>query len=378
MPIAFADTSFWAARLLRQDRLHRRAREVIEAFHPVPIFTSTLVLTEFLNMISARGEFVRRLATRSVDVLRSDSDCVVIEASNSLFDAALKLYRERQDQSWSLTDCASFVVMQRNGIVDALTHTTAISSRPASAPCCAERKRMRPWVLLVLIALAGCDHTPRVAPERLASVRSVGIISAMPEEATVQIVGITAFGNSRQPVSIADWGINDRLTRELREHLDRRFAVREISYDRSNIIARSEPAFTFSPSPLPALVAELAKANPADIYLVIARAAWEDPIGGSNQTVEGIGVYRRAQLVREARVAAFAFYRLTVFDGRTFERLASAQARMNRSAPFRFIDGAAWPDNQPPTEAQKARWREVVEALIAESMPFTLQYMNLR
>jgi uncharacterized protein len=31
------------------------------------------------------------------------------------------LYERRPDKSWSLTDCISFVVMQRDGISEALT-----------------------------------------------------------------------------------------------------------------------------------------------------------------------------------------------------------------------------------------------------------------
>jgi predicted nucleic acid-binding protein len=36
-------------------------------------------------------------------------------------DAGLDLYRGRPDKAWSLTDCISFVVMERDGIREALT-----------------------------------------------------------------------------------------------------------------------------------------------------------------------------------------------------------------------------------------------------------------
>jgi predicted nucleic acid-binding protein len=35
--------------------------------------------------------------------------------------AGVDLYRRRPDKAWSLTDCISFVVMQREGITEALT-----------------------------------------------------------------------------------------------------------------------------------------------------------------------------------------------------------------------------------------------------------------
>ena len=38
------------------------------------------------------------------------------------FEDALKQYRQARDKSWSLTDCASFNIMQHQGIRLALTH----------------------------------------------------------------------------------------------------------------------------------------------------------------------------------------------------------------------------------------------------------------
>lgn len=38
------------------------------------------------------------------------------------FSMALGLYEQRADKKWSLTDCASFLAMQEEGITDALAH----------------------------------------------------------------------------------------------------------------------------------------------------------------------------------------------------------------------------------------------------------------
>lgn len=35
---------------------------------------------------------------------------------------ALKLYRDMADKNWSLTDCASFLIMEEEGLTAALTH----------------------------------------------------------------------------------------------------------------------------------------------------------------------------------------------------------------------------------------------------------------
>ncbi len=46
---------------------------------------------------------------------------MIVGGSDDLFRRGLKLYVERPDQTWSLTDCISFVVMEEHRIRDALT-----------------------------------------------------------------------------------------------------------------------------------------------------------------------------------------------------------------------------------------------------------------
>jgi len=45
----------------------------------------------------------------------------IIPASDSLFEQGARLYIDRPDKGWSLTDCISFVVMEREGLLEALT-----------------------------------------------------------------------------------------------------------------------------------------------------------------------------------------------------------------------------------------------------------------
>jgi len=45
----------------------------------------------------------------------------VIETGGRLFEKGLEFYEKHSDKTWSLVDCISFVVMQENGITEALT-----------------------------------------------------------------------------------------------------------------------------------------------------------------------------------------------------------------------------------------------------------------
>jgi hypothetical protein len=45
----------------------------------------------------------------------------VLSLNDELFFAGIRLYESRLDKDWSLTDCISFTIMQREGIAEALT-----------------------------------------------------------------------------------------------------------------------------------------------------------------------------------------------------------------------------------------------------------------
>ena len=47
----------------------------------------------------------------------------------SCFGTALALYQERPDKSWSLTDCASFLIMDQRQTTEALTHDRHFEQR---------------------------------------------------------------------------------------------------------------------------------------------------------------------------------------------------------------------------------------------------------
>ena len=53
--------------------------------------------------------------------LRSEPRMIVVPTTDELFETGLELYLRRPDKEWSLTDCISFVVMERDGLTEALT-----------------------------------------------------------------------------------------------------------------------------------------------------------------------------------------------------------------------------------------------------------------
>ena len=54
-------------------------------------------------------------------MLRDSPLVDIVPASSRLFEAALRLFEDRPDKDWGLTDCSSFVVMAERGLANALT-----------------------------------------------------------------------------------------------------------------------------------------------------------------------------------------------------------------------------------------------------------------
>jgi predicted nucleic acid-binding protein len=84
---------------------------------------------EFLNASSSGGHRLRTNAVGVIDQIFRDPRIEVVAHTPELFRRALALYRDRSDKDWSLTDCASFVIMDERGITEALTHDRHFEQR---------------------------------------------------------------------------------------------------------------------------------------------------------------------------------------------------------------------------------------------------------
>jgi len=118
----FADTGYWIALLNPRDELHQKAYATSREYSSNEIVTSELILTEFLNSFSDYGPRLRQAAAQAVESLRNTSEMVIVPQTSQLFGKALKRYQEMADKSWSLTDCASFLIMEEERLTAALTH----------------------------------------------------------------------------------------------------------------------------------------------------------------------------------------------------------------------------------------------------------------
>jgi hypothetical protein len=85
----------------------------------LPVVLTDFIVLELANALARRES--RRKFPGLLAFLRSNPACRIIPISKGLFEAGLRLYSDRPDKDWSLTDCTSFVVMKRLRITEALT-----------------------------------------------------------------------------------------------------------------------------------------------------------------------------------------------------------------------------------------------------------------
>lgn len=118
MKTVFADAFYFVALLNRRDQHHAKviaaARQVREN-----LVTTEWMLMELADALAESGS--RRLVAPFIRELSRDPRIKIVPASEELFQHGLRLYEERQDKGWTLTDCTSFVVMRDENIADALT-----------------------------------------------------------------------------------------------------------------------------------------------------------------------------------------------------------------------------------------------------------------
>jgi predicted nucleic acid-binding protein len=118
----FADSGFWIALLNPLDALHVKAVELTQSISPESIVTSEMVLSETLNNFSHRGRGLRSAGANAAAAFAKSGDVTVIPQTSGQFQDALQRYAKMADKAWSLTDCASFLIMEERGIKKALTY----------------------------------------------------------------------------------------------------------------------------------------------------------------------------------------------------------------------------------------------------------------
>ena len=120
----FADSGYWIALITPDDEFHVLAMEYDALLEGQGdrIVTTQLALNEALAPRSRSTAQMRRAAIELIDRITQDRRVSIIPQSPEQFDEAFAIFRTvANDKEWSITDCASFLVMRRLNIANALT-----------------------------------------------------------------------------------------------------------------------------------------------------------------------------------------------------------------------------------------------------------------
>jgi predicted nucleic acid-binding protein len=117
----FLDASYVIALAIPRDQHHVKAMEIRSRLQSKStiLITTLAVALEIGNALSAQK--YRSAASGLLRALNNDKMIEVMPIGEDLYRNGLKLFTDRIDKAWSLTDCISFLVMQDRGLTDALT-----------------------------------------------------------------------------------------------------------------------------------------------------------------------------------------------------------------------------------------------------------------
>lgn len=124
MKSVFIDTAGWLALGNKSDEWHAPAVKIYQQIAREKWYrlTTDAVIVEACNAL--RKPPLRPLALVLTDnIYKAErwGHLEIVHVTPELIERGLELFRERKDKEWSLTDCISFVLMKRRGILQALT-----------------------------------------------------------------------------------------------------------------------------------------------------------------------------------------------------------------------------------------------------------------
>jgi uncharacterized protein len=114
----FADAFYFVALLNRADQYHTQATSAARQLHG-EIVTTEWVLTEVADALAESAS--RRSVVPFIRDLAQDPRVKIVRAAAGWFELGLRLYEQRPDKDWPLTDCISFAVMTEEKLTEALT-----------------------------------------------------------------------------------------------------------------------------------------------------------------------------------------------------------------------------------------------------------------
>jgi hypothetical protein len=205
----------------------------------------------------------------------------------------------------------------------------------------------------------------------------IGVIPHIGDRFAVQRVGLTVFGNELKDVPVGSWGLDDLVVARVRAAVGTRFAVRRIAYAADAFAPYDHPPSRLFGNPtedLKGVVRAITHTGECERYVVVLKGSSQ--FGGTNQTVEGIGIVNTG-IASLSKTVLFALSSIMVFDGRTYEVVKTGRGLTGQEntltavllvgyvrGPNLMLTDFTW----PPTPEAVMGLRDAARALLAPSL----------
>ena len=205
----------------------------------------------------------------------------------------------------------------------------------------------------------------------------IGVISAIGDKFVLEHVGLTVFGNEFTDAPIESWGLDELVVARVRAAAAGQ-AVKRIAYPKGAFDPYYHPPrelFRDASNDLVNVVRQVAANANCERYLVVTRFGGQ--VAGTNQSAEGIGVLTNWSSGVFKTASLFAFFRITVFDGKTFAkyddpiglgaRLANSLTNFVKNENFTAIRDFEVPST-PEVVTSDIRLRDGARAMVAAKL----------
>lgn len=229
-------------------------------------------------------------------------------------------------------------------------------------------------VVLTTAFLGGCaTQNASIASDVFKRLNRVGVVSVTANRFTRQYVGVTAFGNEWEEKALAEWNINAQYEGQIALAVESVLGAKAVrapyvaaDFSRVNDVNGPWDAPAFRGPNWGAIEGSTkayCAANNLDAVIVVGRLRGADIFGGTNQGVDGAGIYSRRSINVMHLVSVVG-----LLDCKTAAPLAVQG--LKRRQPGAALDaGMVVPTRELPSEIARTKipdWTPEVESQIKQ------------
>jgi hypothetical protein len=244
--------------------------------------------------------------------------------------------------------------------------------------------------LALCILLAACGTAQKLPADTAGPSKRIGVVSQIGDSLNKQFIGVTVFGNTRDRQDISTWKLDALYEEQLADAVKTAFKAETVLL--SDVRAEfagvnsltgpwSAPAFW---GPNFEVIADITKrtcqAKGLDAIVVVAKWTSQDILSGTNQVLEGVGIFGRRGIATAHVLAKLGYMDCRSGKAMAESRVLKAATATNSSFAKRVVASPLDAEfGESPyttwTRADKARIWEVFGSLPSSAWLPTLQEM---